>query len=1121
MEKYLKEYNVSDYFSISVSYGWKVKLNTFELIHMDENCFLATGYTAEEFMNNKLFWLDRVHPDDRDKFIEARNRGDLNKLTEIEYRAKHKNGKYQWLNNKYCVVNFPNPDDSIVVGVTMDISANKEAALFLEHRIKLEEILATTSASFVNIEDHNFDEHVNKVLEDIGKFADTDRAYLFLYHGELMSNTHEWVADGVSVEKDNLQNIPINVLPWWNTKMKESKMIYLHSLDELPPEAYIEKEVLAAQSIQSLLVMPLIHDNEIIGFMGFDSVKKPMLWSRQDLILLRTICEITANAIKRKEQSEKLKETELRFRQMAESVTEVFYLSDPREKKILYISPSFEEIWGISVQKLYDYMPAFVDSVIDEDKAQVIQMLEMQSAGNITDVEYRIQRPDGSIRWIRDRAFPIFDDQRTVVRVSGIADDITKYKSKEEELRSSEELYRSLIESSDAIILMIDRNNQITFANKVTLEKFNTSYKDIIGKSMPDFVSEAEAQRYSGLFQSVFERNEQVVVETELTINGRLFCTRNSIVPIRDNSGYPTHLLVNALEITELLQAQKIIHRSNERLKGLQLVDRAIIQGGLNEEPAELAAIRFLNQMVPCDELDIILFDEEQDLAKITTRIKDNIEYSDESLRFPLELFESSNLFLGKTLEINIEEYKDVELAKPLIECGYTKALLVPMMVHGNNIGLLLLLSKDYNFFVKEYVEISEEVANQIALSFYHSNLYKQIRKYSEELEANVEQRTKDIVLISNTYKAIMNNTDISIIIVDEQGKLIECNPATYCKLGLTPDTFSVNKSTEFIHEPSSKVKMCVEVLGEEGIHFGSSIELFKYKITNGLPNTFEWNYLTNNGGKIPVLLTVNTLITDDSNTKRYVLIASDITEQKNAESQLKDTLEREIELGKFKSSFVTTASHQFRTPLTSIQSSVELIEFYLSNINFDKKDKTLHHIKLINTEIQKFSDLMSDILTIGKIEEGKIPFNPAQEDIKQLIHEVIDTYFSTKSNGRTIDFITEDGNYSVLVDKRLITHAILNLISNALKYSKGNPIIKLYNSNGFVYIEVIDNGIGIPPDEINNLFQSFYRASNSSSIEGTGLGLAIVKEFVTIHHGQIFVESSINKGSTFTIKLP
>ena len=1120
MEKYLKEYNVNDYFSIAHSYGWKVKLSSFELLHMDESCFNATGYTAEEFMNNKLFWLDRVHPDDRDKFVKARDTASYTSLNEIEYRAKHKNGKYQWMNNKFIVVESSNPNESLVVGVTTDISVNKEAALFLSHRIKLEEILAKTSARFVNINE-DFDTLVNKVLEDIGCFAETDRVYLFLYHGEnLMSNTHEWVAEGVSVEKDNLQNIPTDVLPWWNNKMKHAKMIYLHSLDELPAEAHVEKEILSAQGIKSLLVMPLINDNEIIGFMGFDAVQKPMLWSRQDLTLLRTICEITANAIKRKAQVEKLKESEMRFRQMAESVTEVFYLSDPIQNKILYISPAFEEIWGIPVQRLYDYMPAFVDSIVDEDKARVIEMLEMQGKGVNTDIEYRIVRPDGSIRWIRDRAFPIFDDQKNVIRVSGIADDISKYKLKEEELRESEELYRSLIESSDAIIFMVDREKKITFANKVTLEQFGTKYEDLIGKKIENLVDPDDFKKYDGLFDSVFAKNERVVVETEITINGNNLFTRNSIVPIRNNFGEPTHLLINALDITELARAHQLINRSNERLKGLQLVDRAIIQGGLNEEPSELAAIRFLNQMVPCDELDIVLFDENTDIAKITARIIDNVEYYNVNIEYPLSIFESEKLILGKTVEIDILNYHDANLAQPYIDCGYKKALLVPMLVHGNNIGMLVLFSKEQDFFEKEYIEIAEEVANQIALSFYHSNLYQQIQKYSIELEANVAQRTKDILLISNTYKAIMNNTDISIIIVDDKGKLIECNPSTYKKLELSQDALSVGVDTEFIHEPSAKVNMCVELLGSEGIYFSTSMELFKYKISKGIANAFEWNYRTSTGKVIPVLLSINTLITDDTNNKRYVLIASDISEQKNAELQLKETLKREIELGKFKSSFVTTASHQFRTPLTSIQSSVELIDFYLNNINFDKKEKTKHHINLISSEIQKFSDLMTDILTIGKIEEGKIPFSPTRTALKELIQEINETYFSVRADGRIINFICDNKEYILNVDSRLISHSILNLLSNAFKYSKGNPTIKLYKIEDFVYIDIVDDGIGIPTNEINNLFQSFYRASNSSSVEGTGLGLAIVKEFITIHNGEIIVKSALNKGSTFTIKL-
>lgn len=1125
MKRFSKEYNVSDYFTTAISYSWQCNLATFKLMQIDSNCEEVLGYTADEFLTDSADWFSIIHPDDLPKFIENRKRLNTVHSVNIDYRAKHKDGDYVWLNNKYVIVHMPNPEDSIIVGITTDITENKNAELFFEHRIKLEAILSTTSASFVKLDYVNFDAHIDLVLEEIGKFAKTDRAYIFLYHDGLMSNTHEWVADGVSKEIDNLQNIPADMFPWWNKKMHEDQIIYLHSLDELPEEAAGEKEILAAQDIKSLLVVPLSYEDEVIGYMGFDAVHDSIHWSRHDLILLRTIAEITATALKRREYADKLSESELRFRQMAESITEVFYLSDPNAGKILYISPAFEEVWGIPVQVLYDRMPAFVESIVEEHRELVIDMLEQQRLGVQSDVEYKILRPDGSQRWIRDRSFPIFDENNTVIRISGIAEDVTKYKIKEEELRSSEEHYRSLIESSDAIILMFDRELKITFVNKVTITRFNSTYENIIGKQIDDFILPEEVDRYEGTLEYAFQKNEPLVVETELTINGEKVYTRNSIVPIRNNAGEATHLLVNSLDITELIEAHRIINRSNDRLKGLQQVDRAIIQGGFNEDPAELAAIRFLNQMVPCEEVNVLVFDETKDVASVIARITEGTEHGNEDIVMPLDFFENEHLILDKTNELDVRFLEDSEIVSRIKNCGYCKVLVVPMLVHGNNIGLLILFSKQETFFNSEYIDIAEEVATQIALSIYNSNLYQQIQKYSEELEINVAQRTKDIVLLSNTYKGIMSNTDISIIIVDDDGCLVECNPITFIKYGFDDITFPVGSDTEFIHNPEAKLTMCKELLGEDGIEFKSSLELFKYKIQSGYSNTFEWSYRTIQGQIIPVLLTINQLKTENYTKKRYVLIASDITEQKKAENRLKETLTREIELGKFKSSFVTTASHQFRTPLTSIQSSIELINFYLKDINFDKKDKTIHHIDLINTEIRKFSDLMSDILTIGKIEEGKIPYTLEWVDLRDIVDEIIETYYKIRPDGRTVTVECKKCDddhkcYIIYADRRLMSHAILNLLSNAFKYSEGNPIIKISKEKESLDIEVKDNGIGIPESEINNLFQSFYRASNSSNFEGTGLGLAIVKEFVTINNGTISVKSKLNEGTSFIIHL-
>lgn len=162
----------------------------------------------------------------------------------------------------------------------------------------------------------------------------------------------------------------------------------------------------------------------------------------------------------------------------------------------------------------------------------------------------------------------------------------------------------------------------------------------------------------------------------------------------------------------------------------------------------------------------------------------------------------------------------------------------------------------------------------------------------------------------------------------------------------------------------------------------------------------------------------------------------------------------------------------------------------------------------------------MSDILTIGKIDEGKVPSNKENVEIREMISELISSYFSNRADNRTVEF-TNDGLPKVLfVDKWLLSHAIINLLTNAFKYSATNPQLNLFEKDSKIYIEIIDHGIGIPKHEVDNLFQSFFRASNASNIEGTGLGLVIVKEFVNINGGEIFVESELNKGSKFTITL-
>ncbi len=248
-----------------------------------------------------------------------------------------------------------------------------------------------------------------------------------------------------------------------------------------------------------------------------------------------------------------------------------------------------------------------------------------------------------------------------------------------------------------------------------------------------------------------------------------------------------------------------------------------------------------------------------------------------------------------------------------------------------------------------------------------------------------------------------------------------------------------------------------------------------------------------------------------------------DISDRKNAEEEIRKALEKEKELGELKSRFVSMTSHEFRTPLTTIRTNVELLQFHLEQMDEQLKGKLDKNFVRIDSEIQRLTDLMNDVLTIGRIESGNIKFEPVKTNLVEFCENLINQSFNNEEDGRKLIFEVDGPPYPVLIDPKLFAHVISNLISNAFKYSQERPAPHLhitFESNQTI-VKIQDRGIGIPEKEIASLFDSFYRAENVANIQGTGLGLSIVKQFVEMHGATIAVESTIEEGSVFSIELP
>lgn len=242
-------------------------------------------------------------------------------------------------------------------------------------------------------------------------------------------------------------------------------------------------------------------------------------------------------------------------------------------------------------------------------------------------------------------------------------------------------------------------------------------------------------------------------------------------------------------------------------------------------------------------------------------------------------------------------------------------------------------------------------------------------------------------------------------------------------------------------------------------------------------------------------------------------------------QAKTREALLQEQELSELKTRFINTASHEFRTPLGVISSSAGLLEDYGEKLNAEKKSK---HFKQIQGSVKHMTNLLEDVLLINQSESGKLECKKSSIDLIDFCNEIVDemTTFNDAENRFIMSIDSQldiqDG-FSVFIDRKLVRQILINLLSNALKYSFPDTKIhfKIQVELHQIAFRVTDRGIGITAEDRVKLFESFHRGSNVSNIQGTGLGLSIVKRCVDIHGGTIDLTSEVNVGSTFTVSLP
>jgi len=404
------------------------------------------------------------------------------------------------------------------------------------------------------------------------------------------------------------------------------------------------------------------------------------------------------------------------------------------------------------------------------------------------------------------------------------------------------------------------------------------------------------------------------------------------------------------------------------------------------------------------------------------------------------------------------------------------------------------------------------------------------ISQLNNDLESSVVNRTKELTrtlqvleLLNEKHeitlanqKAILDNARVMLYAMNEKGLIQFFNPEATRLTGYEASEV-VLKHTPTLFHRQEEIEACrKELLEEFQIDAPNDFEVIKQKALLNHINTMECCFVNKQKKEVPVSLTITPIRDKQKKLIGFMGVAIDISERKNAEINLLEALEKEKKLGEMKSRFVSMASHEFRTPLSTILSSAYLVEKYSELSEQPKREK---HISRIISAVNNLTNILNEFLSVGKIEEGKLVLNISTFNVKKLIEGIITDLKSMLKPGQEIIF-SHEGTEDIILDSSLLKNIILNLISNAIKFSSEHSPIHISCSHiedEFI-IKVKDKGIGISKEDQEHLMDRFFRGANAVNVQGTGLGLHIVSKYVECMQGKMSYESVLNEGTTFTI---
>ncbi|MFP4299932.1 MAG: PAS domain S-box protein [Spirulinaceae cyanobacterium] len=890
---------------------------------------------------------------------------------------------------------------------------------------------------------------------------------------------------------------------------------------------------------------------------------------------------LRAEVLERQRSEVSLHESEKRYRILADYATDMISRHSS-EGIFLYVSPACSLLLGYAPEDLIGHSVYEFCHPNDCESLKATYH-EITAAQSVTKISYRLRHRSGHYLWLEStgRALePLSTDTSPEILV--VSRDISDRKAIEKQLLDATTLQQAILNGTNYAIISTTPDGTIATFNTGAERLLGYSAEDIIGKVTPMLIhdpAEVRQRAYSlseelnepiqpGFEVFVAKAKRGISEEREWTYihqDGQPIPVCLSVTTLRSESDEILGFLGIARDMTAQKQVQADLELRERAIvasnNGIVIVDAnqadlpmiyvnpafekmtgyesgevlgqncRFLQGHETQQEGLNILRQALKKGEPCtvvlrnyrkdgslfwNEVSISpIYDAQGKLTHyigIQTDISDrieseqNLEQAKGQLRAVIDAVPGMVSWIGSDCH-----YKGVNqhLAK-----AYNRQ---PEDFIGREVGFME-NSPDFNesmrsFFDSPETSTTKELSAQVAGEVHNYLVVAQ--KYEEGQAAvsvgidvtELKRAQEDLQATTSRMSSLIENLQAGVLVKNELGHVVLINQI-FCDLFGFPEVpaawigadFS-DFSTQVKHlfaDPEDFVQKHQKICQNRQIVTNQEV-----KLVDG--RTLEIDY-------IPIFV--------EGNYCGHLWMYRDISDRKKAEIELTEALAKEKELNDLKSRFITMTSHEFRTPLSSILSSAELLEHYRHRWTEEKQNT---HFNRIRVSVQHMTQLLNDVLFIGKVEAGRLEFNPQTLNIIDFCQGLVEEFKIGVGAQHHLEYEVNLAEITAQGDEKLLRQILTNLLSNAVKYSSKDStiLLKVFLEGDRVIFQVKDNGIGIPPDEKSRLFESFHRATNVGNIQGTGLGLAIVKKCVELHQGKITVESEVDVGTTFTISIP